>query len=392
MATQIQFRRGNTSQHSTFTGAVGEVTVDTEKNVVVVHDGSTAGGFPVANSSVAATAYSNAVSYTDTAIGTANTAMAANAATAYSNATSYADTIAGTAYSNAVAYAASNTYVNNTFAPLSGATFTGALSGTDLTLSGNLTVSGTRTYVNSTTLDVGDNIITLNADLGASAPSENAGIEVMRGTSANVQLIWNETSDAWTFTNDGSTYYELASNTDVDTAYSNAVSYAASNTYVNSTFAPTADPTFTGNATFDTSTLFVDGTNDRVGIGTSSPSTKLDVSGSITVNTNVVQDSNSATLTLNPVVATEISSFAAATYRTAKFIVSVTSGTDYHATEIMVLHDGTSTYITEYSTIYDNISLATFTADISGGNVRLLATPSSISTHTFKLSRTLIKV
>ena len=48
MAKQVQFRRGSTSQHSTFTGAVGEVTVDTDKDVVVVHDGSTAGGFPLA--------------------------------------------------------------------------------------------------------------------------------------------------------------------------------------------------------------------------------------------------------------------------------------------------------------------------------------------------------
>jgi hypothetical protein len=71
------------------------------------------------------------------------------------------------------------------------------LSLTDLTLSGNLTVSGTRTYVNTTTLDVGDNIITLNADLGASAPSQDAGIEIMRGTSANVQFMWDETNDRW---------------------------------------------------------------------------------------------------------------------------------------------------------------------------------------------------
>jgi len=47
MAKQVQFRRGTTSEHSTFTGAVGEITVDTDKDVVVVHDGSTAGGFPL---------------------------------------------------------------------------------------------------------------------------------------------------------------------------------------------------------------------------------------------------------------------------------------------------------------------------------------------------------
>jgi hypothetical protein len=48
MATQVQRRRGTTAQHATFTGAVGELTVDTDKDTVVVHDGSTAGGFALA--------------------------------------------------------------------------------------------------------------------------------------------------------------------------------------------------------------------------------------------------------------------------------------------------------------------------------------------------------
>ena len=48
MAKQLQLRRGTTSQHSTFTGANGEVTIDTDKKVVVVHDGATAGGIPLA--------------------------------------------------------------------------------------------------------------------------------------------------------------------------------------------------------------------------------------------------------------------------------------------------------------------------------------------------------
>ena len=47
MATQVQFRRGTTGQHSAFTGAVGEVTVDTEKKTVCIHDASQVGGFPL---------------------------------------------------------------------------------------------------------------------------------------------------------------------------------------------------------------------------------------------------------------------------------------------------------------------------------------------------------
>lgn len=51
MATQVQSRRGTTAQHATFTGAAGEVTVDTDKKTAVVHDGVTAGGSPLAKES-----------------------------------------------------------------------------------------------------------------------------------------------------------------------------------------------------------------------------------------------------------------------------------------------------------------------------------------------------
>jgi hypothetical protein len=47
MPTQVQFRRGTTTQNNSFTGAVGEVTVDTQLKVLRVHDGSAAGGQPM---------------------------------------------------------------------------------------------------------------------------------------------------------------------------------------------------------------------------------------------------------------------------------------------------------------------------------------------------------
>jgi hypothetical protein len=48
MPFAFQRRRGTTAQHASFTGLLGELTVDTDKDTVVVHDGSTAGGFPLA--------------------------------------------------------------------------------------------------------------------------------------------------------------------------------------------------------------------------------------------------------------------------------------------------------------------------------------------------------
>jgi hypothetical protein len=84
--------------------------------------------------------------------------------------------------------------------------------GQDLTVTGNLTVQGNTTTLNTETLTVEDNIIVLNSGVTAS-PSTNAGIQVERGTSTNVEIRWNETSDKWEFTNDGTNYTELGDTT-----------------------------------------------------------------------------------------------------------------------------------------------------------------------------------
>ena len=49
MSKLLQLRGGTTTEHATFTGALREVTVDTTKDTLVVHDGATAGGFPLLN-------------------------------------------------------------------------------------------------------------------------------------------------------------------------------------------------------------------------------------------------------------------------------------------------------------------------------------------------------
>ena len=65
------------------------------------------------------------------------------------------------------------------------------------TITGNLTVQGTTTTIDSNAVNIGDNLITLNAD-ETGTPTLFAGIEVERGTSINKSLIWNETQDKWT--------------------------------------------------------------------------------------------------------------------------------------------------------------------------------------------------
>lgn len=80
--------------------------------------------------------------------------------------------------------------------------FTTAMTITDdgaVTIAGNLTVNGTTTTVNSNTVDIGDSIILLNSD-ETGTPSQNAGIEIERGTATNLFMQWNETTDFWEVT------------------------------------------------------------------------------------------------------------------------------------------------------------------------------------------------
>jgi len=82
--------------------------------------------------------------------------------------------------------------------------------GNNLVVTGNLTVSGTTTTVNTETINLADNIITLNSNYAGSTPTENGGIEIERGTADdNVALRWNETSDTWELTKNGTDYYEV---------------------------------------------------------------------------------------------------------------------------------------------------------------------------------------
>jgi len=293
-AYAIQFRRGTTTEHSSFTGLAGEVTVDTTKNTVVVHNGSTAGGYALALEGAAVStstgAFSSNVTVGGTLAVTSTTTMGGNLTmtghilpsanitydlgsatkmwkdvyigpgSLYINGKKVIEddsgsinittdnnedlklTTAGTGTlkfisGNGINFtgelgavsgdlqigdhidmnsslikelatpvsstdAANKAYVDSTSASAvtggsnAGSFTTGAFS-SNVTVTGNLTVNGTTTTINSSVLDIGDNIIELNSDETGS-PTQNAGIDVQRGTSLSKQLLWNETDDKWT--------------------------------------------------------------------------------------------------------------------------------------------------------------------------------------------------
>ncbi len=112
------------------------------------------------------------------------------------------------AYTHAnAAFARANTGITST-----GGTITG-----DLTINGTLNATGASIFAND--LKIADEIITLNSDILQSAsPIKNAGIEVDRGASDNVYILWDETSDKWQFTNDGTNYQNIVGQTSLNSS------------------------------------------------------------------------------------------------------------------------------------------------------------------------------
>jgi hypothetical protein len=130
---------------------------------------------------------------------------------------------------------------------------------------GNLTVNGTTTTVNSNTVNIGDNMLVLNSD-EAGTPSQNAGFEVERGTSANVSFFWDEANDR--FSTDGDNL--------------------AAGTFVGA---------LTGNVTGNASTATKLATARTIGLsGDASGSVSFDGSANATITVTVADDSHNHTI------------------------------------------------------------------------------------------------
>ena len=232
MAKLLKLRRGTTSEHSSFTGAEGEVTIDTTKDTAVVHDGSTAGGHPLVkeNAEVTSTGIASDVVDEDN-LKVSNTPTNGQFLQAQSGASGGLTwaTVNSTPEGTAVISTGETTVgkflrtdgdgtcswttdagnlTNITPANISSgslpngvvataAALTGTATGVNLTLSGDLTVNGNTTTVATTNTTLTDNLIELNS--GASSNANDAGILIERGsTGDNAIIAWDESADKFT--------------------------------------------------------------------------------------------------------------------------------------------------------------------------------------------------
>lgn len=98
------------------------------------------------------------------------------------------------------------------------------------------------------------------------------------------------------------------------------------------------------------------------------------------------------TLTTTATTEVDLDTFPLLTYRSGKYQIQASQGSNYHACEVMLIHDSTNAYFSQFGDVYTNSSLFSLSVDTNSGNVRLRVTPASTSSTVFKISRNLLKV
>lgn len=213
----------------------------------------------------------------------------------------------------------------------------GNIYGKELTVANTLTVGGN-------TVIAGDLTVTGTAYL-----SSNAVLSIDEASSNNSTVA---------------SLLTVNGNTIIGNASSDVIQFNAS---ANSNFVPAANLTYNI------------GSTTRYWANTYSNNV---IASNIIANTvsYLLNDQTSLTATIATTTQTAIASFSATTYGSAEVTITAKNGVNRHIVKLLVVHDGTTAYATEYGSMFTSSTLSTYDVDISGGNVRILATPVSSNT------------
>ena len=314
------------------------------------------------------------------------------------------------------------TFLNLTVTP--GISTLGHINATSATFSGNVAIAGTLTYEDVTNVDsIG--IITARSDVSIGGGLSVVGVStlaniVINGTvstgstvgasgqylqSTGVGVTWATFPTLRTTQTNiataGQTSFSFSYNVNFIDVFINGVKLTGSEyTAVNGNSITLGSPAFVNDIVEFVSynTTSVGGGGGGGGATIIDDLTDVNLSLPLSAGENLSYDGTywvndyTVTATTSTVSQTSIHTLSASSYRSVEYMIQATRGTNYHVTKILAIHDGSLAYPSEYGIIYTNGSLGDFDVDISGGNMRLLVTPTSSSSTTYKIKFTAIKI
>ena len=251
-----------------------------------------------------------------------------------------------------------------------------------LIVSGDLTVSGSTTTVNTETINLADNIILINSNATGS-PSQDGGIEIERGSSANKTFVWSESADKWTVGSETlvAGTFEGALNGNASTVTNGVYTQGDQTIAGVKTFSSTIVGSINGNSATVTNGVYTTGNQTIAGTKTFSSDIVGNLDGNVTGDlTGQVSTAtqNSITSIPNLVTVGTISSgiwngtaIALGTYTSGNYVGTVTAGTGLSSTGATsgegIAHslsvDASQTQITAVGTIATGVWQGTAVAD-----------------------------
>lgn len=389
MSTQVQFRRGTTTQNNAFTGAIGEISVDTDLKTIRLHDGTTAGGGSTMLNNISAQTALNKTFST-------GSAWQGNAVgLAYGGTGSALSAAAG-----AIAYSTSGGLALNT-------------PGT----SGQILVSGgtgSPTWVAASTISAGTSTLATTA---TNIAGGSAGQLIIQADT-NLSTFITAGASGTFLRSAGAGYAPTWATADVTIGTTVIALGSASTTLAGLTSVTTVDLTVNGNLTVNGTTTNINTVNlvvedKNVVIGdVATPTDTTAEGGGITLKgaidktivwgaatgwqtDDALRTKRAFTATTSSTTPTAILTAATATYRSGALQVQVTNGTTYKLCNLMFVHDGTTVTLSENYLVGMDVQTAstntTFTASITSGTLTVFATAAS-GTSVVKGEATLFKV
>jgi hypothetical protein len=306
--------------------------------------------------------------------------------------------------------------------------------GGNLTVTGDLLVQGSTTTISTTNLVVSDKLIVIGDGTETTQGADGAGLNI---GSTGVSLTYDLANTSWT----SSESFNLVTGKTYKIAGTTVIGYSAlgsgiitssltsvgtittgvwNGTIVSPTYGGTGinngsntltlsgNVTYTGGYTLE----LVSSANTIVTLptsGTLSTLSNVETLTNKTLTSPVLTNPTLGDASATTVLINEIAAFTSATntttattqydilplsataYSSVEYLIQAKSGNDTHVSKVLLIHNGTDVTITEQNTLSSSAYLASYSADITSGNIRLLVTPASATSTTVKVVATAIK-